>query len=150
MARVDMLKYGAQGEAEGRLANLERLARVAAENRQRLKPRAMRNLGLLRLLYRMAPTFVENPEQAPDYPLRDAKPANDGNLYPYNSKLRPPPFWIDEDGVEVADLPKVVYSDPHYWPYTAQRPPPFVLPAVVPENFIRAASREEAESSHDK
>ena len=59
----------------------------------------------------------------PDHPLRDAKPANDGNLYPYNSKLRPPPLWIDEDGVEIADQPKVVSSDPHYWPYTAQRPP---------------------------
>jgi hypothetical protein len=67
-------------------------------------------------------------EQAPDHPLRDAKPANDGNLYPYNSKLRPPPLWIDEDGVEIADQPKVVYSDPHYWPYTAKRPPPFVAP----------------------
>jgi hypothetical protein len=51
---------------------------------------------------------------APDHPLRDAKPANDGNLYPYNSKLRPPPLWIDEDGVEIADQPKVIYSDPHY------------------------------------
>ena len=59
---------------------------------------------------------------------RDAKPANDGNLYPYNSKLRPPPLWIDEDGVEIADQPKVFHSDPHYYPYTAQRPPPFVPP----------------------
>jgi hypothetical protein len=42
----------------------------------------------------------------PDHPLRDAKPANDGNLYPYNSKLRPPPLWIDEDGVEIADQPQ--------------------------------------------
>jgi len=66
--------------------------------------------------------------RTPDHPLRDAKPANDGNLYPYNSKLRPPPLWIDEDGVEIADQPKVFYSDPHYWPYTAQRPPPFVPP----------------------
>jgi hypothetical protein len=60
--------------------------------------------------------------RTPDHPLRDAKPANDGNLYPYNSKLRPPPLWIDEDGVEIADQPKVFNSDPHYWPYTAQRP----------------------------
>jgi hypothetical protein len=66
--------------------------------------------------------------RTPDHPLRDAKPANDGNLYPYNSKLRPPPLWIDEDGVEIADQPKVVSSDPHYCPYTAQRPPPFVPP----------------------
>ena len=58
----------------------------------------------------------------PDYPLRDAKPANDGNLYPYNSKIRPPPYWIDEAGIEIADQPKLVTSDPHYWPYTAQRP----------------------------
>jgi hypothetical protein len=76
----------------------------------------------------MPSIFAQDPEQAPDYPLRDAKPANDGNLYPYNSKLRPPPLWIDEDGVEIADQPKVVYSDPHYWPYTAQMPPSFVPP----------------------
>ena len=88
----------------------------------------MKDLRLLRLLYWEPSNFAEDPEQMPDYPLRDAKPANDGNLYPYNSKLRPPPLWIDEDGVEIADQPKVVYSDPHYWPYTAQRPPPFVPP----------------------
>ena len=94
--------------------------RLAPENRPRLQPRATKDLRLLRLLYGQPSTFAEDPEQAPDYPLRDAKPANDGNLYPYNSKLRPPPLWIDEDGVEIADQPKVVYSDPHYWPYTAQ------------------------------
>jgi len=76
----------------------------------------------------MRPTFAVDPEQTLDHPLHDAKPANDGNLYPYNSKLRPPPLWLDEDGVEIADQPKVVYSDPHYWPYTAKRPPPFVPP----------------------
>jgi hypothetical protein len=128
MARVDTLIYGAEVAARTRLADLERRARVAAGNRQRLQPRAMKDLQLLRVLYGLPPTYAADPEQTPDYPLRDAKPANDGNLYPYNSKLRPPPLWIDEDGVEIADQPKVVYSDPHYWPYTAQRPPPFVPP----------------------
>ena len=123
MARVDTLIYGAEDAARTRLADLERRARVAAGNRQRLQPRATKDLRLLRRLYGMPPTFAVDPEQVPDYPLRDAKPANDGNLYPYNSKLRPPPLWIDEDGVEIADQPKVVSSDPHYWPYTAQRPP---------------------------
>jgi hypothetical protein len=80
----------------------------------------MKDLQLLRVLYGLPPTYAADSEQTPDYPLRDAKPANDGNLYPYNSKLRPPPLWIDEDGVEIADQPKVVYSDPHYYPYTAQ------------------------------
>jgi len=80
------------------------------------------------VLYGPPSAFAQDPEQAPDHPLRDAKPANDGNLYPYNSKLRPPPLWIDEDGVEIADQPKVVKSDPRYWPFTAQRPPPFVPP----------------------
>jgi hypothetical protein len=129
MARVDTLIYGAEGEARTRLANLERQVRLAPGNRPRLQPRATKDLRLLRLLYGMPSTSAVDPEQAPDHPLRDAKPANDGNLYPYNSKLRPPPLWIDEDGVEIADQPKVVYSDPHYWPYTAtQRPPPFVPP----------------------
>jgi hypothetical protein len=128
MARVDTLIYGAEGEARRRSAHLERQARIAAGNRQRLRPRATKELRLLRLLYRMPSTFAMDPEQEPDYPLRDAKPANDGNLYPHNSKLRPPPLWIDEDGDEIADQPKVFCSDPHYWPYTAQRRSPFVPP----------------------
>jgi hypothetical protein len=128
MARVDTLIYGVEAEAKRRLADLERRARVAAWNRQRLQPRAMKDLQLLRVLYGLPPTYAADPEQTPDYPLRDAKPANDGNLYPYNSKIRPPPLWIDEDGVEIADQPKVFCSDPHYWPYTAQRPPSFVPP----------------------
>ena len=81
----------------------------------------MKDLQLLRVLYGPPSAFAADPEQAPDYPLRDAKPANDGNLYPYNSKLRPPPLWIDEDGVEIADQPKIVYSDPHYYPYTGAK-----------------------------
>ena len=128
MARVDTLIYGVEAEARKRLADLERQARAAAGSRQRLQPRPTKDLRLLRLLYGMPSTFAEDPEQAHYRPLRDAKPANDGNLYPYNSKLRPPPLWIDEDGVEIADQPKIVYSDPRYWPYTAQRPPPFVPP----------------------
>jgi hypothetical protein len=128
MARVDTLIYGAEGAARRRLANLEWQVRLAPRNRQRLQPRAMKDLQLLRVLYGLPPTYAADPEQTPDYPLRDAKPANDGNLYPYNSKLRPPPLWIDEDGVEIADQPKVFYSGPHYWPYSAQRPPPLVPP----------------------
>jgi hypothetical protein len=98
----------------------------------------------------MPRTVAEDPEQASYHPLRDEKPANDGNLYLYNSKLRPPPLWIDEDGVEIADQPKIVYSDPHYWPYTAQRPPLFMRAAVVFENSIRAVSLEDAETSQDR
>jgi hypothetical protein len=128
MARVDTLIYGAEGAARRRLDNLEWQVRLAPGNRPRLQPRATKDLRLLRLLYGMPPTFAVDPEQTPDHPLRDAKPANDGNLYPYNSKLRPPPLWIDEDGVEIADQPKAFYSHPHYWPYTAQRRPPFVPP----------------------
>jgi hypothetical protein len=149
MARVDTLRYGAEAEAIRRWDKLESKARRAARNRQRLRPRATTDLRLLRVLFGMPPTFATNPELFPDHPFRDAKPANDGNLYPYNSELRTPPLWIDEDGVEI-DMPKIVYSDPHYWPYTAQRPPPFMRPAVVFENSIRAVSREEAETSQDR
>jgi hypothetical protein len=144
MARADTLLYGVEAEARKRLANLESKARFAARNRRRLQPRAMKDLQLLRVLYGMPPTSAEDPEQTPDYPLRDAKPANDGNLYPRNSKLRPPPLWIDEDGVEIADQPKKVYSDPRVWPYTGQREVP---PPVVPHSFIPPP--EGAESSHD-
>ncbi len=142
IARIDTLIYGPEGEARRRLAKLEEQAKFAARNRRRLQPRARKDLRLLRVLYGMPPTFAADPEQEPDHPLRDAKPANDGNLYPYNSKLRPPPLWIDEDGVQIANQPKIFYSHPHYWPYTAQRPAPFVPPVQV--------SREEAESLCDK
>jgi hypothetical protein len=73
MARVDTLIYGAEGEARTRLADLERRARVAAGNRQRLQPRAMKDLQLLRVLYWEPSTFAADPEQVPDHPLRDAK-----------------------------------------------------------------------------
>jgi len=122
MARVDTLKFGAEAEARRRLAKLERQASRAARNGQRLRPRAMTDLRLLRAFFGMPPTYATDPELWPDHPFHDAKPANDGNLYPYNSKLRPPPLWIDEDGVMIADQPKIVYSDPRYWPYTAERP----------------------------
>jgi len=148
IARIDTLIYGPEGEARRRLAKLEEQAKSAARNRRRLQPRARKDLRLLRVLYGMPPTVAADPEQEPDHPLRDAKPANDGNLYPYNSKLRPPPLWIDEDGVQIANQPKIFYSHPHYWPYTAQRPPPFATSAVVPEDLIRAA--EEAESLRDR
>ena len=122
MARVDTIVYGAEGEARKRLAYLEKQASHAKEIGRRLKPRAEKNLRLLRVLYGMPQTSAMDPALEEDHPLRDTKPANDGNLYQYNSKLRPPPIWIDEDGVQIADLPKVVYDDPQYWPYTALDP----------------------------
>ena len=115
-ARVDTLIYGAEGEARSRLADLERQVRLAPGNRPRLQPRATKDLRLLRVLYGMPSTFAVDPERAPDYPLRDAKPANDGNLYPYNSKLRPPPLWIDEDGVETPTNPRLSTATPTIGP----------------------------------
>ena len=145
MARADTLKYGAEGEARSRLAHLESEAKLAAP----LESSTEVELRLLRLLYwTHSPT--EDPEQAHYHPLRDATPANDGNLYPYNSKRRPPPLWIDEDGVQIADMPQIVYSNPNYWPYTPEGRPPFVPPAAVPENSIHSALPEEAGSSHDR
>ena len=90
--------------------------RLAPGNRPRLQPRATKDLRLLRLLYWTPSAFAVDPEQAPDHPLRDAKPANDGNLYPYNSKLRPPPLWIDEDGVEIATNPRLSKAIPAIGP----------------------------------
>jgi len=150
MARADTLKYGAEGEARKRLADLEREERIVAGNGQRLEPKATMELQLLRLLYGMPPAFALNPELEADYPLRDATPANDGNLYPYNSKRRPPPYLVDEDGVQIADMPQIVYSNPNYWPYTPEGRPPFVPPVAVPENSIHSALPEEAGSSHDR
>ena len=81
MARVDTLIYGAEGEARRRWANLEWQVRLAPVNRPRLQPRATKDLRPLRVLYGPPSAVAQDPEQAPDYPLRDAKPANDGNLY---------------------------------------------------------------------
>jgi hypothetical protein len=122
MTRVDAFTYGAEGEARKRLADLEKQARWARENRRRLKPKAKKDLRLLRVLFGRPSTFATDPEDDPIHPLCNTKPANDGNLYPYNSKLRPPPIWIDEDGVAIADQPKVVYDDSSSWPYTALDP----------------------------
>jgi len=122
MARVDTLIYGAEGEARKRLADLEKQARWARNNQRRLKPAAKKDLRLLRVLFGMPSTFATDPEDDLVHPLCNTKPANDGNLYPYNSKLRPPPLWTDEDGVEIADQPKVFYDDPRCWPYTALDP----------------------------
>ena len=150
MTRADTLKYGAEGKARKMLADLEREARLAALDRRPLESRTEEDLRLLRLLYWMPSTSAEDPEQARYHPLRDATPANDGNLYPYNSKRRPPPYLVDEDGVQIADMPQIVYSNPNYWPYTPEGRPPFVPPAAVPENSIHSASPEEAGSSHDR
>ena len=58
MARVDTLICGVEAEAKKRLANLETQASFAARNRRRLRPRATKDLRLLRLLYRMPSTFA--------------------------------------------------------------------------------------------
>ena len=121
-ARVDAFIYGPEGKARKRLADLETQARWARENRRRLKPKAKKDLRLLRVLFGRPSTFATDPEDDPIHPLCNTKPANDGNLYPYNSELRPLPIWIDEDGVAIADQPKVVYDDPSSWPYTARDP----------------------------
>ena len=121
-ARVDAFIYGPEGKARKRLADLEKQARWARGIRRRLKPKAKKDLRLLRVLFGMPSTFATDPEDDLVHPLCNTKPANDGNLYPYNSKLRPPPLWTDEDGVEIADQPKVFYDDPRCWPYTALDP----------------------------
>ena len=46
--------------------------------------------------------WIQN--RTPDHPLRDAKPANEAQeSIRTTRKLRPPPLWIDEDGVEIAE-----------------------------------------------
>ena len=59
MARVDTLIYGAEGEARKRFAHLEKQARHAKENGWHLKPRAKKNLRLLRVLYGMPPNSCD-------------------------------------------------------------------------------------------
>ena len=84
----------------------------------------MKDLRLLRLLYWEPSNFAEDPEQMPDYPLRDAKPANDGNLYPYNSKIRPPPYWNPSLSPVIPTIGPIPRKGPPFVPPQPQTNPP--------------------------
>jgi hypothetical protein len=116
MARSDSLRAGPEEAANTRLHDLKRKAR-ASKGRYgpRLTRRERVELRLLRLLYSPSESPLNyNPDDDPYYhPLRDEQFAENGNLYPPKSRLRPAPSSPDADFVEFAECPRYVYSNPN-------------------------------------
>ena len=118
MARSDSVRAGPEEAAKKRLHDLKLKAR---NFKNRCGPRLTRkeriNLRLLRLLYSPAESsFSYDPDEDPHYhPLRDEPFAENGNLYPPNSRLRPAPSSSEgADFVEFIDVPRYVTSNPNH------------------------------------
>jgi len=107
-ARVDSLDQGPESTARQRLSKLRDKARIFKNGGPRLTRKERTDLRLLRLLYPQGKPYTFNPDNDLSYhPLRDEPLAEDGNLYPQNSKLRP----LFE---EFVDVPPYVYGHPGY------------------------------------
>ncbi len=127
MARSDSLSAGPAEAAKARLYDLKEKARRGKNDRQRRLTRKERaDLRLLRLLYSPSKSpFRYDPDDDSSYhPLRDEPLAENGNLYPPDSRLRPAPGSPEDvDFEEPVDHPRYVYSNPDYpemrgWPST--------------------------------
>jgi hypothetical protein len=117
MARSRSLVAGADQAARRRLNDLREKARASKRAYgPRLTRRERVDLRLLRLLYSPAESaFTYKPDEDPHYhPLRDEPFAENGNLYPPDSRLRPAPSGAaDEDFVEFVDCPPYVTGNPN-------------------------------------
>ncbi len=107
LARSDSLVAGPEQAAKARFSELEteerRFRRGAG---RRLTRKEQADLRLLRLVYpRSNPTPCYSPDNDPSYqPLRDEPLAENGNLYPPQSRLRPAPSsHEDEEIIEFVD-----------------------------------------------
>ena len=117
VARSDSLLAGAAEAAKERLYDLREKARLSKNGAgRRLTRQEQANLRLLRLLYPSSPFFSYDPDEDLQYhPLRDELFAEDGNLYPRNSRLRPVPSSPeDADFVEFVDVPRYITGNPNY------------------------------------
>jgi hypothetical protein len=117
IARSDSLLAGPAEAAKKRLYDLQQKARVYRNcGGPRLTGKEQVDLQLLRLLYSSSPLFSYDPDKDLQYhPLRDEPFAENGNLYPPKSRLRPVPSSSeDEDFVEFGDVPRYVTSNPNY------------------------------------
>jgi hypothetical protein len=109
-ARLDSFDEGPESAAQKSLAVLNDKERIARSRRLRLTPKDSTELRFLRMLYSKTPDRKGNSDELRFldemyFPLRDEPLADDGNLYPPNSRLRE----IEEEFVAV---PKYCYP-PH-------------------------------------
>ena len=116
-ARFDSFLIGPEMNANHHLEDLAQKERVFKKGLGKpLSRRERNNLRLLRQLYSHHKPRGAAKEELGDihyHPLRDAPLAEDGNLYPPGSKLRPAPKNLDEDDfVEFADCPPILYGHP--------------------------------------
>ena len=111
-ARFDAYAYRPERTAKNHLARLREV-----ERRSKVRPMTLQeryNLRLLSLLYstgqpRTAPKAEL--DNADYHPLRDEPVAEDGNLYPPNSRLRPPPGDPNKDPSEEKPAGIVAFPD---------------------------------------
>jgi hypothetical protein len=119
MARTDSLEAGPEVAAKKRFYELkdkERLFRIRGD---RLTRKELTDLRLLRLLY---PPTQSSLSFGPDddlgyhyHPFRDEPVAEDGNLYPAKSRLRPTPGSpSDEEIDEIVSIPRYIKGNPNY------------------------------------
>ena len=113
IARFDSLRAGPEQAAKRRLQDLQQKARLFRNcGGPRLTGKERVDLRLLRLLYSPSPSSSYDPD---NHPLRNEPFAENGNLYPPNSRLRPVPSSPeDKDFVEFGDVPPYVTGNPNY------------------------------------
>ena len=122
-ARFDSFTRGPEATARQHLKDLKdkeryfNKVRLFKEGPRRPLSRQERNnLRLLRMLYTPSKPRREPEEKLDDpsyHPFRDEPVAEDGNLYPPDSKLRPAPKTLDDDDfTEFGDIAPVFYGDP--------------------------------------
>jgi hypothetical protein len=117
MARADSFGAGPEVAAKERLYELKDKERIFRSRGDRLTRKELTDLRLLRLLYSPAKSSLSfGPDDDLGYhPFRDAPVAEDGNLYPPKSRLRPAPGSpSDEEIDEFVSLPRHIYGNPNY------------------------------------
>ena len=117
MARADSFGAGPEVAAKERLYELKEKERVFRSRGDHLTRKELTDLRLLRLLYSATQSSLSlGPDDDLGYhPFRDEPVAEDGNLYPPKSRLRPVPGSPkDEEIDEFVSLPRYVYGNPNY------------------------------------
>ena len=105
---------GPEMNAKHHLEDLQQKERVCKKGLGKpLSPSERNNLQLLRQLYshHRPRGALEELDDTHYHPFREAPLAEDGNLYPAGSKLRPAAKNLDEDNfVEFVDCPPILYG----------------------------------------
>ena len=116
MARADSFGAGPEVAAKKRLYELKEKERVFRSRGDRLTRKELTDLRLLRLLYSPTQSSLSfGPDDDLGYhPFRDEPVAEDGNLYPPKSRLRPVPGSPKDEIDEIVSLPRYVYGNPNY------------------------------------